>query len=177
MISYKIHFSLKESAGSVKDLETILIETINRTFDEIQVVEAAAHFLKCLNRSAYRPAIKSCAEKKAMELQMLFLKECQKTRHEFDAFHKQPPLRINEPPYAGPALWTAALSANLKRTLDVVHDATSHIKFDGKIEVVYTELQVALSTFQTQKYEDWLETFSDFDSSQLQIKLELVSDT
>lgn len=84
----------------VKDLETIFIQTIDRTFEEIQVLETAAHFLKRVSKSAHQPAIKLCTEKKAIELRVLFLKECQMARNEFDEFHQLPPLRISEPPFS-----------------------------------------------------------------------------
>lgn len=159
----------------LKDLETMLVNTIYTVFEEIQVVETAAYLLQCVNKIAHQPAIKSCAEKKAVELRVLFVKECQKTRHEFDNFHQHPPLRINEPPYAGTALWIAALIANLKRMWIAVCDATNELQFADNVEVVYGELSEALYAFQNQKYQDWLDTLAKLDSSQLQQKLDIVS--
>jgi len=93
----------------------MLVNTINGALAPIQVVDAVAHLLQIFHKLAHRPAIKNCVEKKSMELRSLFLKQCHKIRHEFDDYHRKPPLRMNEPNFAGSALWAKALCAFVEK--------------------------------------------------------------
>ena len=153
----------------------MLTSTINGALEKIQVIDTAAYLLCTFHKIAHRPAIKHCVDKRSMKLRALFLQQCQKTRHEFDDFHRNPPSRLNEPSFAGSALWAKALCTLVENGWLSVCNATSqNSEYDDNLESTYLELITALSAYQQQKYSDWLQSLSELDTSLLQERLDQV---
>jgi dynein heavy chain len=69
------------------------------------------YITETFNRLAKREAIKRCVDKKASDIQHLFIKQTLGARGEFDFNRGNPPLRSQEPQYAGSALWAHSLAA------------------------------------------------------------------
>ena len=153
----------------------MLVNTINRALEQIEVIDAAGHILQIVHKLAHRPTIKNCAEKKSIELRALFLQQCQKVRHEFDDFHRKPPLRVNEPSFAGAALWANALCTFIEKGWMSVCKATGpSADYDDNLEATCVDLKSALYSYPEHNYKDWLDTLSDLDPSQLQERLDQV---
>ncbi len=153
----------------------MLVNAINRALDQIEVIDVVGHTLQIIHNLAHRPTIKNCAEKKAVEMRALFLKQCQKVRHEFDDFHRNPPLKVDEPYFAGAALWAKSLFLFVENGWTSVCNAmgptTVH---DDSLELTVADLKSALFSYQQQKYRDWLDTLLDLDPAELQEQLDQV---
>ncbi len=154
----------------------MLINAINRALDQIEVVRVAGHILQIVHKLAHHQTVKYCAKKKSIELRTLFQQQCQKVRREFDSFHRKPPLRINEPNFAGGALWAKALSDVIEEGWVVVLQATEpDTKYNDGLELVVDDLKSALHAYQQQMYKKWLETMSKPDPSLFQELLDQVN--
>jgi dynein heavy chain len=164
-----------DSSTHKKDLDTMVINIINKAFEQIKVIGTAVHLLLSFRQLAFRPAIQLCVSKKSADVRMLFKKQCQSIRQEFDDFHRKPPLRMNEPRFAGAALWAKSLSATIDDGWTIVKDSTTIGKSDiDELEVFVDNLKSALYSYQSQKYNDWLDTFSDMDTASFQQRLNQV---
>lgn len=153
----------------------MLVNIIHGALEQVQVIDAAAHLVQIFHRIAHRPAIKHCMEKRAIELRGLFLRQCQKIRHDFDNNYRRPPLRKNEPIGAGSALWANALCASLETGWNSICNASvESVKYDSNVEKVYSELVQALTMYRKQKYLDWIESLAGLDASELQERLDQV---
>ncbi len=125
---------------------------------------------------ASRPAIQLSVSKKSFDVRMLFKRQCQAIRQEFDDFHRKPPLRMNEPRFSGAALWAKALSNTIEDGWKLVHGSTEARGSDvDELEVFVKDLKVALHSYQSQKYSDWLSTIEDIDLNSFQERLNRVS--
>ena len=149
---------------------------INKAFEQVKVVKTAVHMLLSFREIASRPAIQLCVSKKSHDVRMLFKKKCQSIRQEFDDFHRKPPLRMNEPQYAGAALWAKALYNTIDDEWSLVKSNTITPDADkDELEVFVEDLKSALYLYQSQKYNDWISTFSHMDSNSFQERLNKVS--
>ena len=163
---------------SKQDLDSIIINIINKAFEQVKVIETAVHFLLSFRRLAFRPAIQLCVAKKSVDVRMLFKKQCQFIRQEFDDLHRKPPLRMNEPQFAGAALWARALCTTVDDGWKLVKDSTIVAKTEvDELEIFVQNLKSALYLYQSQRYNDWLSTFSDMDSTSFQELLNQVSES
>ena len=157
-----------------QDLDAIIINIINKAFEQVKVIETAIHLLLSFREMAHRSAIQLCVSKKSFDVRNLFKKQCQSIRQEFDDFHRKPPLRMNEPRYAGAALWARALFLTVDDGWNLVKESTTKSDVDD-LEGFVENLKSALYSYQSQKYNDWLGTFSDMDSASFQERLNEVS--
>jgi hypothetical protein len=107
----------------------------------------------------------------------LFLEQCQAIRQEFYDLHRTPPLRINEPRYAGSALWAKALCTTVEEGWDLVNKAKTNSKIPDGGDLDYTcgSLISALQAYQRQKYDTWLDMIAAIDSVAIQKRLDQVS--
>lgn len=155
----------------------MVINVINTAFDPVKVIDNAVHLLQLFRNVAHRPRIKLCLEKKLVHVRNLFMEKCQAIRQEFDDFHRAPPLRMNEPRYAGSALWAKALCTTVEKWLDSVKSVTTRTAVaDGNdLDNTCNTLISALVAYQRQKYDDWLSILSIMDTTTIQDRLDQVS--
>ena len=105
------HDDYHDFKGAVKDLEVMFTNVINGAFESTSTVAEGVILTETFFRLAKREAVKRCVDKKAAEIQHLFITQVVKTRGEFDVSRLNPPLRMQEPQYAGSALWAHGLAA------------------------------------------------------------------
>ena len=74
---------------------------INGAFESTSTVAEGVILTETFFRLAKREAVKRCVDKKAAEIQHLFITQVMKTRSEFDTSRLNPPLRMQEPQFAG----------------------------------------------------------------------------
>lgn len=147
----------------------MLINIINKAFDGVQVVQSAVTLLSSFRQLAIRPAIRQCVSAKTAQVRMLFKRQCQSIRQEFDDLHRNPPLRMNEPNFAGAALWAQAMSFCIEDSWSLIKDNTMIDKKDFvELSTLVDNLRNALFSYQSQKYSTWLETFAELDTSAFQ---------
>jgi len=109
--------------NGVKDLEVMYTNVINTAFEGVTQVSAGVVLLEIFYSLAKRESIKRCVEKKTAEIYSLFIRQCQGIRHEFDDNRREPPLRPNEPQYAGTALWARSLSTMVQESWTMLQEA------------------------------------------------------
>ena len=157
-----------------QDLDAIYTNMIHKAFEPVLVIEIAVDMLKQFQKLAHRQAIRSCVQKKEHHVCSLFSKHCQKIRQEFDSFHREPPLRINEPQFSGSALWAQSLCSIIKNESILVCSATDKVTAIA-VELESKNLIAALTAFQHNCYNDWLLTLASMDSESIEARLDQVS--
>ncbi|GMI05338.1 hypothetical protein TrVE_jg1168 [Triparma verrucosa] len=160
--------------NGVKDLEVMYQNVIKTAFDDVAQVSAGVVLLEIFYSLAKRESIKRCVEKKTAEIFALFITQCQGIRSEFDEQRKAPPLRPNEPQYAGTALWARSLSTMVKESWTMLQEAKYLVptREAEEAEEVFKKLMGVLDDFKSQHYQHWVETLDEIDSSELQRRLE-----
>ena len=160
--------------NGVKDLEVMYTNVINTAFEGVTQVSSGVVLLEIFYSLAKRESIKRCVEKKTAEIYSLFIRQCQSIRHEFDDNRREPPLRPNEPQYAGTALWARSLSTMVQESWTMLQEAKYlvYTREAEEAEEVFNKLMGVLSDFKTQHYQHWVETLESIDSAELQRRLE-----
>ncbi|GMH50243.1 hypothetical protein TrRE_jg3287 [Triparma retinervis] len=160
--------------NGVKDLEVMYANVITTAFDGVAQVSAGVILLEIFYSLAKRLGIKRCVEKKTADIYSLFIKQCQSIRSEFDEQRKSPPLRPNEPQYAGTALWARSLSVMVQEAWAMLQGAKYLVTTRESIEAeeVFNKLMGVLNDFKSQHYQHWVETLEEIDSTELQKRLE-----
>ncbi len=154
----------------------MLINIIDKALGGVQVVQIFVRLLSTFRLLAIRPAIQQCLSKKATEVRVLFKKQCQSIRKDFDDNHRNPPLRLNEPKFAGSALWAESLSCRIEEDWSLIKDDNTMGKIEFKeLLTLVNDLKYALFSYQSQKYSAWLETLNGMDTESFQELLNQVS--
>ena len=68
--------------------------------------------------------ISAAWKKKNSDLYLLFIHDVEEVRREFDENRREPPLRNDEPRWAGSALWATALAQNVEHSWSLLQAAT-----------------------------------------------------
>jgi len=160
--------------NGVKDLEVMYANVITTAFDGVTQVSAGVILLEIFYSLAKRLSIKRCVEKKTADIYSLFIKQCQSIRSEFDEQRKSPPLRPNEPQFAGTALWARSLSTMVQEAWAMLQGAKYLVATREAVEAeeVFNKLMGVLNDFKSQHYQNWVETLEEIDSTELQKRLE-----
>jgi dynein heavy chain len=147
---------------------------INTAFEGITQVSVGVVLLEIFYSLAKRETIKRCVEKKTAEIYALFISQCQGIRSEFDECRKAPPLRPNEPQYAGTALWARSLSTMVQEAWGMLQDAKYLVptREQEDAEHHFNKLMGTLNDFKLQHYQQWVDTLQSIDSTELQRRLE-----
>lgn len=110
--------------NSVKDLEVMYTNVMNTAFEGVTRVSEAVAVLEIFYSLAKRDAIQRCVEKKTVDMYMLFIHTVEEIRHDFDENRRAPPLRNNEPKWAGSALWAKSLAQIVQDSWSLLQSAT-----------------------------------------------------
>ena len=105
---------------------------INAAFEGNSSVAEGVTLVETFFNLAKRDAVRKCVEKKATEMIQLFLKQVLKIRSELETSRNNPPLRMQEPQYAGSALWAHSLG-------ELVEDCYQHML---RIDHIVTEKEL-----------------------------------
>ena len=170
----KWHDDYNYFKNGVKDLEVMYANVVNTAFDGISQVSAGVVLLEIFYSLAKRETIKRCVEKKTEQIYALFISQCQGIRHEFDEQRKSPPLRPNEPQFAGTALWARSLSTMIQEAWALLQEAKYLVptREAEDAELHFNKLMGTLNDFKTQHYQHWVDTLATIDSTELQRRLE-----
>ena len=122
---------------------------------------------------AKRDAIKRCVEKKTVDIYLLFIRQAENARHEFDENRRHPPLRANEPQFAGSALWAKSLASMVQDSWFLIQDAKYLVHSREAEEAAhhYDALMGVLNDFKTTRYLAWVEALTALDSTNLQARM------
>jgi dynein heavy chain len=105
----KWHEDFNQFKTAVKDLEVMLQNVINSTFDSVLSVVEGVHELESFHSLAKREAVLHCVENKSVYLFRLFKSQLELVKTEFETRRRDPPVLPDEPQFAGAGLWTYGL--------------------------------------------------------------------
>ena len=159
----KWHDDYHHFKNSVKDLEVMFTNVINASFDAISTVAEGAVLVDTFFLLAKRETVKRCVERKASELQQMFLKQIQSVRAEFENGRQNPPLRLQEPTFAGSALWANSLGSIIKDSYDnlikIRHILLPRDYKEAKEN--YLQFMSVIKDFKQSRYQHWLEDLTE----------------
>jgi dynein heavy chain len=107
----------------VKDLEVMYTNVINTSFEGLTRVPDAVALLEIFYHLARKQAIRQTCLRKTIDVYVLFTTFVSDLRREFDEKRRLPPLRANEPPYSGSALWANSLGEMVSKSWEMLRCA------------------------------------------------------
>ncbi|GBG32973.1 Dynein heavy chain 2, axonemal [Hondaea fermentalgiana] len=170
------HEDYNHLKNGMKDLEVMMQNVINSAFESVTTVAAGVDLLEAFSELAKREAITRCVTKKTAEVFQLFGRELDQIRLEFDQFRASPPLRADEPRFAGAALWARGLQERADRDWSLLHGASHFLAKTREAEEVkssYDTLVQVLEDYAMKMYQDWMSQMHGLDQSHMLQKLEI----
>lgn len=147
---------------AVKDLEVLFTNVITGAMEINATVSEGVSLVEMFQSLAKRDAVKRCVERKAADLKLMFTRQIQSCRSEFETNKNDPPLRPLEPPFAGSALWANSFSImidksyeSLQRLKGVLLDAD----FDDAT-IAYTQFMFDIKKFKANRFQQWADDLS-----------------
>jgi dynein heavy chain len=170
----KWHEDFNQFKTAVKDLEVMLQNVINGTFDNILSVVEGVHELESFFSLAKREAIVRCVENKGTYLFDLFLKQIEVVKTEFEARRKHPPLLADEPQFSGAGLWTYGLLQWIEFQFNALDGVEFLPKSREAIEATaqFEDLKKALEESVHKHYADWMSSMQGASGNDLHKLLE-----
>lgn len=129
----------------VKDLEVMMTNSIHSAFEGTTRIPDCAALLEAFDSLAIIPRIKRAVHQKAQEVWALFLKQLRDAKSIFDAQAHNPPLRPDEPMFAGAALWTEGIARPLREDMAVLDRLTFLEDCPERAEAKTTHMEHQLS--------------------------------
>eukprot|EP00981_Chlorochromonas_danica_P004175 scaffold838_cov160-Ochromonas_danica.AAC.12 len=155
----KWHDDYNHFKSDVKDLEVMFTNVINAAFEVNATVREGVVLVETFYHLAKRDIIMRCVERKASDINSMFLKLVRTMRSEFDMSRLNPPLRLHEPQYAGSALWAHSLSVLVKIDFDCLvrlQYILSEREFNESKES-FVNLTGVIQDFKQSRYNIWME--------------------
>lgn len=149
--------------NGVRDLEVMFANVINASFESNSTVSEGVILVETFFSLAKRDAVMRCVERKATEMNHLFLKQITTARSEFDNSRLSPPLRIHEPQFAGSALWAHSLAALVRESYEslilIRHILISRDYEESKEK--FASLMAVIKDFKVQRYNNWIDDVTE----------------
>ncbi|CAM9180031.1 unnamed protein product [Ectocarpus fasciculatus] len=147
---------------AAKDLEVMFTIVINLAFDNVSSISDGVALAETFLRLAKRDAVSRCVEKKISDLHHMFTKQVQVVRAQFEHERLSPPLRLQEPKFAGSALWAHSLGVVVKSNYDMLCrlHTTNARDADDCQEACTTFLSV-INDFKKSRYEQWIQDLNE----------------
>jgi dynein heavy chain len=146
--------------NAVKDLEVMFTNVINAAFENSATVVEGVALVETFSKLAKRDAVKRCVEKKVVDTKNLLLSLVHSFRNQFDQNRTNPPLRIQEPQFAGSALWAHSLSAIVTESYNSIIRLKNILTARDMEELneEYSSFIVVARDFKLLRYKQWSET-------------------
>jgi len=171
----KWHDDYNHFKSDVKDLEVMFTNVINAAFENNSTVADGVLLTEIFHKLAKRETILRCVERKATEINHMFLKQVGSIRSEFELARLNPPLRLQEPQFAGSALWAHSLVVLIKDNfgaLERIQTILSNREFEESKEIMLSLTQV-IQDFKQTRYNLWLDDLNNkAKDNGLQIRLD-----
>ena len=170
----KWHDDFNQFKTAVKDLEVMMQNVINSTFDNVFSVIEGVRELESFYSLAKRETIVRCVEKKSIYLFDLFLKQVEDVKTEFEARRRNPPLLRDEPLYAGSGLWTYGLLQWIEHQYLALEAATflPQSREAKEAQTQFEELKKGLEESIHKHYADWMSSMQGASGNDLHKLLE-----
>lgn len=152
------HEDYNRFRSAVKEMEVMVINVINATFETITYVEQGVEILDAFMHLSAREAIRRTIDKKTVEVYQLFVDDLNTVKREITA--RSAILDKFHPNYAGAALWAKGLKRRIERQMLILNMA--HFLPDTGVgdeaRVQYKQTSHALDEFMRKFFNEW--TFS-----------------
>ena len=170
------HDDYSQFNSGVKDLEVMMQNVINGSFEQAPTFRSSVELLQSFHFLAKRYAIQRTVDKKTAYACSLFVKYVNDTKTHFEHLKSAPMLQSSEPTFGGAALWASGLASDIRREYNAFVDASELWKHrpDLKSEVdgSYLTFVNGLQDYITSRYYDWMMSLQGVDQSSMQSKLE-----
>jgi len=144
--------------AGVKDLEVMIQNIINSSFETVTNVRYGAEILQSFVHLAPREVIKRTIDLRTVEVYQMFNDELNAVKKEFNTKKVQlPPLH---PKYAGLASWAKSLKKRIDKPMEVLEKATylKQIGQGDEVKSQYTQLAQALDEYVRKTFNEWTTT-------------------
>eukprot|EP01063_Lacrimia_lanifica_P009197 TRINITY_DN1620_c2_g3_i1.p1 TRINITY_DN1620_c2_g3~~TRINITY_DN1620_c2_g3_i1.p1 ORF type:complete len:4609 (+),score=2253.81 TRINITY_DN1620_c2_g3_i1:158-13984(+) len=153
------HDDYNKFKKGIQNLEIMLTNIINSSFDLIPTVESGVELLEAFSFLAERDAVKRAVEKRTDHVFMLFKNELAMVKNFFNDFRKTPPIPEYYPPEAGKAIWAYTFKTRIDtnfKLLSTTHYLQNIPHRDGTFPVHHM-LSVMLDQYIQQTFNEWKE--------------------
>lgn len=169
------HDDYNHFKSDVKDLEVMYNLIINAAFENNSTVCDGVTLVETFYRQAKRYTIIQFVKRKATDTNNMFCRQVKDIREEFEKSRTNPPLRMQEPQYAGSALWAHSLSALVKESYECLKRLQYVLMerdFEESREAMIS-LTSVVQDFKLARYNSWLEDLhAKAANNGLQLRLE-----
>lgn len=159
----KWHDDYNHFKNDVKDLEVMFTNVVNGAFEHNSTVSEGVILAETFYHLAKRETIKRCVERKAADVNHMFLKQVTAIRGEFELARLNPPLRLQEPQFSGSALWAHSLAVIVNNSFDYLvrlKHILSQKEFEESKEACHA-LTSVVQDFKLARYNIWLEDLNE----------------
>ena len=149
--------------NAVKELEVMFTNIINSSFENNSTISEGVVLIDTFHQLSKRETVKRCVERKASELRLNFLKEIQSLRAEFEQRRSHPPVRPQEPKFAGSALWAHSLSAIIEKDYEMLKKLNSLMTPRDAEEAkdAFLAFAAAIKEFKQSRYQQWIDVINE----------------
>ena len=147
----------------VKDLEVMYTNVINAAFECTTTVSDSVHLVETFFWLAKRDTLRRAVEKKAVETVAKLVHQMSTSRTEFENLRVNPPLRLNEPQYAGSALWAHSLLADIREgytAIQKIKEIIDKVNMD-ELKSNFETFSTVIKEFKENRYKVWIEQLNE----------------
>jgi len=146
---------------------------INETFNSIDTISVAVEVLEAFQFLARTEEMRDCLLKQAHRVRILFVRQCDLVRSEFDERRRDSAAKESfEPRLAGAARWAQSMSDYMAHNWNLLNDSKCKIVQEND-EAYATRLSLmsALDLFKMQCFQTWTDKFQGDVVNQLQNRI------
>jgi len=146
---------------------------INETFNSIDTISVAVEVLEAFQFLARTEEMRDCLLKQAHRVRILFVRQCDLVRSEFDERRRDSAAKESfEPRLAGAARWAQSMSDYMAHNWNLLNDSKCKIVQEND-EAYATRLSLmsALDLFKMQCFQTWTDKFQGNVVNQLQNRI------
>jgi len=154
------HYDYSFFKNGLKDLEVMMVNVMSSAWDGVSSVSDGVQLLEAFHHLAVRSNMRQNVERKTTELYQLFVAELEWVKGEFLKRKKEAPVLMNQPRYAGTALWAKALLMRIQHSHASLA-SSSHYLLPATPTLIQTAqhqfstLQTMLKSFMMQTHEEY----------------------
>jgi dynein heavy chain len=160
--------------NGIKDLEVMMQNVINNSFEHISTVQSGVELLEAFHSLAKRDSIIRCVEKKTMEVYTTFSTCLADMKNDFLHHMHNAPIQSDEPKHAGSALWARGMLERATADWTILQNAHYLAKTREEIEAeaAFNSFREVIDGYIKQQYVEWMGTLTGLDATAMAKRLE-----
>lgn len=162
--THKWHDDYNNFKRGIKDIEVMMRNVINMSFEGISTVQAGVHLFENFIHLAKRESIRRTLDKKIQELYGMFLDDLNKVKKEFDVGRTRPSIHSYYPRSSGAAAWAKAFLNRIKQQMNVLQSLSNltqsyNFALESRNEAVtqFNAVTQSLEEYLRKVYKEWAE--------------------